>query len=65
MLLIQGGVLDEFTCQGAKPLVGWFPCGGGRCGLLQKVLKSGAFCAIELTSCIDLTMAMSRLFMAS
>ena len=66
MLFIHGGVLDEVTCCDVKPHVG---CGllGWKCGRLllpPKHWKSGAFCVIELTNCIDLTMAMSCFFMA-
>jgi len=66
MLFIHGGALDDVTCRGAKPLVGWGFLGWKRCWvlLLPKRWKSGAFCAIELTNCIDLTIAMRRLFMA-
>jgi len=65
MLRIHGGAFDELTCRGAKPWVCWFPW--GNCGwlFLWKGLKSGAFCAIEFTSCIDLTMATIRFFMVS
>ena len=66
MFFIYGGALGKATCCGTKPRIG--------CGFLSwkhgwllsfpKRWKSGAFCAIELTSCIDLTMAMSRLFIA-
>jgi hypothetical protein len=66
MLFIHGGAFDEVTCCGAKPLIG---CGflGWKHGwllLLPKHWKSGAFCAIELTSCINLTMVMSHHFIA-
>ena len=66
ILFIHGGVLDNVTCHGAKPHVGWRFLGWKRCWvlLLLKRWKSGVFCAIELTSCINLTMAMRRHFMA-
>ena len=64
MLSIYCGALDKFTCRGAKPLMGcWFPY-GGHIRLFQKFQKSDASCAIKLTSCIDLTMAMSLHFIA-
>ena len=51
MLFIHGGALDDVTCRGAKPRVGWGFLGWKRCWvlLLPKRWKSGAFCAIELT----------------
>ena len=66
MLFIHGGALDDVTCHGAKPRVGWGFLGWKHCWLLLllKHWKSGAFWAIELTSCINLTMAMSHLFIA-
>ena len=66
MLFIHGGALDDVTCHGAKPRVGWGFLGWKHCWLLLllKHWKSGAFCVIQLTSCIDLTMAMRHLFMA-
>ena len=65
MLFIHGGAFDDITCCGTKPLVGWGFL-GWKChwaSLLLKHWKSGAFCAIELTSCIDLTIVMRHLFM--
>jgi len=65
MLHIQGGAFDKLTCHSTYPWVGcWFPCGNCSWLLHWKGWKSGAFCMIEFTSCIGLTMATMRLFMA-
>jgi len=66
MLFIHGGALDKVTCCGTKPFIGCRFLGWKRGWLLLllKHWKSGVFCMIELTSCINLTMAMSRLFIA-
>jgi len=64
MSFIHQGALDELTCHGAKfQKVCCYPLCWRHGGLLLKCWKSGAFCAIELTSCIDLRMAMSHFFM--
>jgi hypothetical protein len=65
MSFIHRGALDKLTCRGAKFRgVCCNPLCWKRGGLLLKRWKSGAFCAIEFTSCIDLMMAMSRFFIA-
>jgi hypothetical protein len=65
MLHIHGGAFEEFTCHSTYPCVGcWFPWGNRGWLLLWNGWKSGAFCVIELTSCINLTMATIRFFIA-
>ena len=66
MLFIHGRALDEVTCHSAKLHVGWGFLGWKRCWvwLLLNRWKSGVFCAIELTNCIDLMMAMRCLLIA-
>jgi len=66
ILFIHHGALDKLTCQGAKfwKVYRWPLWKCEELLLLLKCWKSGAFCVIKLTSCIDLMMAMSHFFMA-